>query len=181
MLAAQKDASTDNPTPEDIFKIGTVAEVKQLLKLPGGTIRVLVEGLYRAEITEYVTDSSHYEVEVKEFNEESEPNLELEALSRAVIHQFEQWVKLSKKIPPETLVSVVVVEDLGRLSDLIASHLTLKIEDKQELLNAIEVKDRLEKLCEILSREMEILELEKKISGRVRKQMEKTQKEYYLR
>ncbi|WP_177504884.1 endopeptidase La [Anaerosinus sp.] len=181
MLAAQKDASTDNPTPEDIFKIGTVAEVKQLLKLPGGTIRVLVEGLYRAEITEYVTDSSHYEVEVKEFNEDSEPNLELEALSRAVIHQFEQWVKLSKKIPPETLVSVVVVEDLGRLSDLIASHLTLKIEDKQELLNAIEVKDRLEKLCEILSREMEILELEKKISGRVRKQMEKTQKEYYLR
>lgn len=182
MLSAQMEAATDNPGPDDIFKIGTVAEVKQLLKLPGGTIRVLVEGLYRAEITGYHEEvTAYYEVQVNEFDETAQPTLELEALGRAVVHQFEQWVKLSKKIPPETLLSVVVVEDLGRLSDLIASHLTLKIEDKQDLLSAVDLKARLEKLCEILSREMEILELEKKISGRVRKQMEKTQKEYYLR
>jgi ATP-dependent Lon protease len=181
MLATQKDAQTDAPNPEDIFNFGTVAEVKQLLKLPGGTIRVLVEGLHRAEIIKYTDSENFYQVEVKEFDEPEIRTLEIEALTRTAIAHFEQWVKLSKKIPPETLVSVVVVEEPGRLTDLIASHLSLKIEDKQALLDAVNVKERLEKLCEILGREMEILELEKKISVRVRKQMEKTQKEYYLR
>lgn len=181
MLTAQKDAGVDDPRPEEIFEIGTVAEVKQLLKLPGGTIRVLVEGLHRAKIVNFGDKGSYHEVEIAEFDEVTEVSLEMEALTRAVIHQFEQWVKLSKKIPPETLVSVVVVEDAGRLCDLIVSHLTLKIEDKQALLDAIEIKARLEKLCEVLGREMEILEIERKISSRVRKQMEKTQKEYYLR
>ena len=181
MLATQKDAQNDAPNPEDIFNFGTVAEVKQLLKLPGGTIRVLVEGLHRAEITKYTDSENFYQVEIKEFDEPENRTLEIEALTRTAIAQFEQWVKLSKKIPPETLVSVVVVEEAGRLTDLIASHLSLKIEDKQALLDAVNVKERLEKLCDILGREMEILELEKKISGRVRKQMEKTQKEYYLR
>jgi len=181
MLAAQKDAQNDMPMPEDIFSVGTVAEIKQLLKLPGGTIRVLVEGLHRAEIVKYNDLESYYQVEINEFDEPEDKTAEIEALTRTVIHQFEQWVKFSKKIPPETLVSVVVVEEPGRLTDLIASHLSLKIEDKQALLDGINVKERLEKLCEILGREMEILELEKKINVRVRKQMEKTQKEYYLR
>lgn len=181
MLATQKDAQNDAPNPEDIFTFGTVAEVKQLLKLPGGTIRVLVEGLHRAEIIKYTDSDNFYQVEIKEFDEPESRTLEIEALTRTAIAQFEQWVKLSKKIPPETLVSVVVVEEPGRLTDLIASHLSLKIDDKQALLDAVDVKERLEKLCDILGREMEILELEKKISGRVRKQMEKTQKEYYLR
>lgn len=183
MLSAQKEANVDNPGPNEIFPIGTVAEIKQLLKLPGGTIRVLVEGLHRAKIVKYMDTDAYYEIEIEEYDDNAEiaPSLESEALVRAVVHQFEQWVKLSKKIPPETLVSVVVVEDASRLCDLIASHLSLKIEDKQALLDAVEVKDRLEKLCEILTREMEILEIERKISSRVRKQMEKTQKEYYLR
>ena len=181
MLATQRDAQNDKPDPEDIFSVGTVAEIKQLLKLPGGTIRVLVEGLYRAEITEYLDLDPFYMVEVQEFADDDIKTPEIEALTRTAIYQFEQWVKLSKKIPPETLVSVVVVEEPGRLSDLIASHLSLKIEDKQALLEAAGVKERLEKMCEILGREMEILELEKKINVRVRKQIEKTQKEYYLR
>ncbi|MEN6412440.1 MAG: endopeptidase La [Veillonellales bacterium] len=181
MLAAQKDAQNDAPGEDEIFQVGTVAEIKQLLKLPGGTIRVLVEGLYRAKIVDYVALEPFYKAEIDQFDETGAKTPEIEALTRTAIHQFEQWVKLSKKIPPETLVSVVVVEEPGRLTDLIASHLALKIEDKQALLDAIDVKDRLEKLCEILGREMEILELEKKINVRVRKQMEKTQKEYYLR
>ncbi len=117
--------------------------------------------------------NTYYEVEIDVFEDEQDESLEVEALMRAVVNQFEQWVKLSKKIPPETLVSVVVIEEAGRLCDLIASHLSLKVEDKQALLDAIHIKDRLEKVCEIISREMEILEIERKISGRVRKQMEK--------
>ncbi|MBP2649578.1 MAG: lon1 [Firmicutes bacterium] len=181
MLATQRDAQNDKPEPGDIFRIGTVVEIKQLLKLPGGTIRVLVEGLHRAKIVEYVDHEPFYMVEIEEYEESETKTSEVEALTRTVIHQFEQWVKLSKKIPAETLVSVVVVEEPGRLTDLIASHLSLKIEDKQLLLAALDIKERLEQLCDILGREMEILELEKKINVRVRKQMEKTQKEYYLR
>ena len=181
MLATQKDAQNDTPQPEDIFATGTVAEIKQLLKLPGGTIRVLVEGLHRARILEYAEMDPYYKVVIDEFGAIEDKTPEIEALTRSAIHQFEQWVKLSKKIPPETMVSVVTVEESGRLADLIASHLSLKIEDKQNLLDAVSVKERLEKLCEIIGREMEILELEKKIGVRVRKQMEKTQKEYYLR
>ncbi len=181
MLASQRDAQNDKPQPEDIFSVGTVAEIKQLLKLPGGTIRVLVEGLHRAEIVRYADLEPFYMAEIREHNEAEAKTPEVEALTRTAISQFEQWVKLSKKIPPETLVSVVMVEEPGRLTDLIASHLALKIEDKQVLLDAIDVKERLERLCDILGREMEILELEKKINVRVRKQMEKTQKEYYLR
>ncbi|XEQ92414.1 Lon protease 1 [Sporomusa carbonis] len=181
MLATQKDAQNDTPQPDEIFSVGTVAEIKQLLKLPGGTIRVLVEGLHRGEIEEFISFEPYYQVQIREFMEVESKTPEIEALTRTAINQFEQWVKLSKKIPPETLVSVVVVEEPGRLTDLIASHLSLKIEDKQTLLEAISVTDRLERLCEIIGREMEILELEKKIHVRVRKQMEKTQKEYYLR
>ncbi len=181
MLAAQKDAQNDMPSADEIFDVGTVAEIKQLLKLPGGTIRVLVEGLHRAKIIEYNDMDNYYQVEIEEFDEVKDRTAEIEALTRTAIQQFEQWVKFSKKIPPETLVSVIAVEEPGRLADIIASHLSLKIEDKQALLSGINVEERLGKLCEILGREMEILELEKKINVRVRKQMEKTQKEYYLR
>ena len=182
MLATQRDAQNDKPVPGDIYEAGTVAEVKQLLKLPGGTMRVLVEGLHRALITRYVKEDPYFEVEVQEFKEALvRKTPELEAQARMLSHQFEQWAKLSKKIPPETIATVLTVEDPDRLSDLILGHLPLKLEDKQELLAAVDIRKRIDLLTEIINREMEILEIEKKISGRVRKQMEKTQKEYFLR
>ena len=181
MLSAQKDAAVDKPQQEDIFEIGTVAEVKQLLKLPGGTIRVLVEGLRRAKIASYQPKETYIEVEVEEYDESTDESIEMEGLLRAVVHQFEEWVRLSRKIPPETLVSVVLIEDASRLCDLIASHLNLKLEDRQELLSMVNVKERLEKLYGILVREMEVMEIEHTISNRVRKQMEKLQRDYYLR
>lgn len=180
-LATQKEAQTDNPAEEDIYPVGTIAEVKQLLKLPGGTIRVLVEGLARARISSYIDNEPYFKVEVDEFSENQEKTPEVEALMRSLVHQFEQYVKISKKIPPETVVTIINLEEPARLADIIASHLTLKIEEKQVILEAVEVSDRLERICEILAKEMEIVELERKINVRVRKQMEKTQKEYYLR
>ncbi|MDH7478834.1 MAG: endopeptidase La [Syntrophomonadaceae bacterium] len=180
-LATQKEAQTDEPQDDDIYQVGTVAEIKQLLKLPGGTIRVLVEGLARARIEKFVQREPFLKVKLQQFEESHEKTPEIEALMRTLVYQFEQYVKISKKIPPETVVSVVTVEEAGRLADIVASHLTLKIADKQAILESISVKKRLETLCDILSREMEILELERKINIRVRKQMEKTQKEYYLR
>ncbi len=180
-LATQKDAVTEDPTEDDLYSVGTVAEIKQLLKLPGGTIRVLVEGITRAKIDKFVSQDQYMKVLVLEYEEEKLHTPEVEALNRNLTNQFEQYVKVSKKIPPETVGTVLAVEDPGRLADIVASHLSLKIEDKQAILNATGLVDRLETICEILAREMEILELERKISIRVRKQMEKTQKEYYLR
>jgi len=181
-LATQKEAQTDDPGEEDIYRIGTVAEVKQILKMPGGTMRVLVEGLSRGEIQEYVSYEPYLKVGIKEFTEISgHKSPEIEALMRTLIYQFEQYVKMSKKIPPETVVAVVAVEEPGRLADIIASHLALRIQEKQSILEALNVSKRLEIICEILAKEMEVLELERKINIRVRKQMEKTQKEYYLR
>jgi ATP-dependent Lon protease len=180
-LATQKEAQTDDPGVDDIYSVGTVAEVKQLLKLPGGTIRVLVEGIARAKINKYIDEKPFFRVEIDQYSEEFEKNAQIEALMRNLVTQFEQYVKLSKKIPPETVVTVVNLEEPGRLADIVASHLTLRIEDKQEILEAVDIAKRLEKLCAILARELEIVELERKINVRVRKQMEKTQKEYYLR
>lgn len=180
-LATQKEAQTDEPSEKDIYDIGTVAEVKQLLKLPGGTIRVLVEGLARGRIERYLEHDPHFKVEITEYPETANITPEVEALMRSLVSQFEQYVKMSKRIPPETVVTVVNLEEPGRLGDIIASHLALKIEDKQRVLEAVDISRRLEILCEIVAKEMEILELERKISLRVRKQMEKTQKEYYLR
>lgn len=180
-LTTQKEAQTDEPGEDDIFQIGTVAEVKQLLKLPGGTIRVLVEGIARAKARSFIADEPYFLVEVEQYSEEFEKNSEIEALMRSLVYQFEQYVKLSKRIPPETVVSVVNLEEPGRLADIIASHLALRIEDKQSILEAADIVKRLEKLCAIVAKELEIVELERKINIRVRKQMEKTQKEYYLR
>jgi ATP-dependent Lon protease len=181
-LATQKEAQTDEPDEDDIFAVGTVAEVRQILKMPGGTMRVLVEGLYRAEVTDYLSHDPYMKVVVEEWREyPAERTAELEALMRTLIAQFEQYVRISKKIPPETVVSVVAIEEPGRLADVIASHLSLRINEKQKILEAGDVSKRLEYLCELLAKEMEVLELERKINIRVRKQMEKTQKEYYLR
>ncbi|NPV73849.1 MAG: endopeptidase La [Pelotomaculum sp.] len=180
-LATQKEAQTDDPGEDDIYQIGTVAEVKQLLKLPGGTIRVLVEGIARARVRRFISMEPFFRVEVEQYYEDFQKNSEIEALMRSLVYQFEQYVKLSKRIPPETVVSVVNLEEPGRLADIIASHLALRIEDKQSILESVNIIGRLEKLCAIVARELEIVELERKINIRVRKQMEKTQKEYYLR
>ncbi len=152
-----------------------------MLKLPGGTIRVLVEGLSRASVSEIVAAEPYFQARVDEVEEDNDKSVEVEALVRRVMYQFEQYIKLNKKISPETLVTVSGIDEPSRLADVIASHLTLKIKQKQEILEATASLDRLDKLSEILTHEMEILEIERKISLRVRKQMEKTQKEYYLR
>lgn len=169
------------PTPEDIHEIGTMAEIKQLLKLPDGTIRVLVESLCRVRIDCYVQTEPHYQVKYETILENMEKDVETEALMRSTLVQFEQYIKLSKKIPPEIMTSVNTLNDAGRMADIITSNLNLKFEEKQEILEAIEPRERLEKLCYLLVKEIDILEMERKIHLRVRKQMEKTQKEYYLR
>ncbi|MGE5606849.1 MAG: endopeptidase La [Bacteroidota bacterium] len=181
VLAAQRQAKITDPTEEDIYEIGTLAEIKQLLKLPDGTIRVLVEGLHRIRVTQYVQADPHYRVKVAAVEEINEKDNETEALMRSALYQFEQLIKLSKKVPPEVMVSVNNIEDPGRLADIITSHLNLKVEEKQEILEAISAHERLEILCSFLIKEIDILEMERKIHLRVRKQMEKTQKEYYLR
>jgi ATP-dependent Lon protease len=181
LLATQEEIHIDEPSEEQIYKIGTVANVKQMLKLPNGTIRVLVEGVTRAKIKEFIPSQEFITVRIETLFDEDDQTSESEALMRTVIKQFEQYIKLSKKITAETLTSVNDIEEPGRLADVIASHLSLKIKDKQEVLEITHVRKRLEKILEILSNEKEVLELERKIGQRVKKSMEKTQKEYYLR
>ena len=181
LLVTQKEAQIDEPENNDLYLMGTIVNIKQMLKLPGGTIRVLVEGLNRARIKEFVQSKPYFKVLVEELQESEAKTAEIESLTRSVLLQFEQYIKLSKKIPLEVLTNVSEIEEPGRLADIIASHLMLKIDQKQNILEAVEPQSRLEILAEILNREMEILELERKINLRVRKQMEKTQKEYYLR
>lgn len=181
LLATQEEVHIDEPSEDQIYRIGTIANVKQMLKLPNGTIRVLVEGLYRASIKEFINSADYMQVRVQQLTEEDDQSSETEALMRSVLRQFEQYIKLSKKITAETLASVHDIEEPGRLADIIASHLALKIKDKQEILEIVHVRKRLEKVLEILSNEKEVLELERKIGQRVKKSMEKTQKEYYLR
>lgn len=181
LLCSQSEVNIEEPTHDDIFRIGTVANVRQMLKLPNGTIRVLVEGMERAEIIQYTDNEEYYEVLARELHEEDSGNPEVDALMRTVLSQFEHYINLSKKVTPETLAAVSDIEEPGRLADVITSHLSLKIKDKQEILETIDVGKRLEKLLDILNNEREVLELERKINQRVKKQMEKTQKEYYLR
>ncbi|THF83775.1 endopeptidase La [Cohnella fermenti] len=181
LLCSQSEVNIEEPTQEDIYKVGTIAKVRQMLKLPNGTIRVLVEGVTRAEIEQYLPNEQFYEVVVKELGEQNGSDPELDALMRAVLSQFENYINLSKKVTPETLAAVSDIEQPGRLADVITSHLSLKIKDKQEILETVDVRKRLEKLLDFLNNEREVLELERKISQRVKKQMEKTQKEYYLR
>ncbi len=180
LLVAQKDASVDDPAADDIYDVGTISTVLQLLKLPDGTVKVLVEGGQRAAITGYKDNEAFFEAYAEPFSDEGDEEPELEALSRSVVTEFEQYIKLNKKIPPEVLVSVNQIEEPSKLADTVASHLALKISDKQELLELETVAQRLEKIYGVMEGEISVLQVEKRIRNRVKRQMEKTQREYYL-
>ena len=180
LLVAQKNAAQDDPTPDDIYKVGTVSTVLQLLKLPDGTVKVLVEGGQRARISEFSENLAFFQAFAQILGEKPGDLQELEALSRSVVSQFEQYIKLNKKIPPEVLVSINQIEDAGKLADTVASHLQLKIAEKQELLEIEAVSERLERVYSYMEAEIGVLQVEKKIRNRVKRQMEKTQREYYL-
>ncbi len=180
LLVAQKNAAQDDPTADDIYEVGTVSTVLQLLKLPDGTVKVLVEGVRRAKITRYEDNEDFFLVEGELIPEDEGVAEELEALSRTVTKQFEQYIKLNKKIPPEVLVSINQIDDPGKLADTVASHLALKISEKQELLETETITERLEQVFSHMEAEIGVLQVEKKIRSRVKRQMEKTQREYYL-
>jgi len=180
LLVAQRDASEDEPDPADVFEIGTVASVLQLLRLPDGTVKVLVEGFNRAIIEEFVREDDYFAARATMLAGEQDDPAEVEALTRTVVSQFEQYVKLNNKIPAEVLVTINQIEDASKLADTVASHLALKIDDKQELLSTVSVPERLERIFSFMESEIGVLQVEKKIRGRVKRQMEKTQREYYL-
>ncbi len=180
LLLAQKNAAEDDPSADDIYGVGTIATVLQLLKLPDGTVKVLVEGGQRARVTGYLENEQFFEAQAVLLEEPSADDQELEALSRSVVTQFDQYIKLNKKIPPEALVSINQIESPSKLADTIASHLALKISEKQELLETETVAERLERVYSFMESEIGVLQVEKKIRNRVKRQMEKTQREYYL-
>ncbi|AUL46869.1 endopeptidase La [Bordetella trematum] len=180
MLVAQKSAGKDDPTPEDVYEIGCVASILQMLKLPDGTVKVLVEGAQRARIDSVQDAESHFTCQVTPVAPDTSAGPEAEALRRAIVAQFEQYVKLNKKIPPEILTSLAGIDDAGRLADTIAAHLPLKLEQKQKMLEVVPTAERLEALLAQLETEIDILQVEKRIRGRVKKQMEKSQRDYYL-
>ncbi|AGN37393.1 endopeptidase La [Bacillus paralicheniformis] len=180
-LATQKDISIDEPDEDEIFTFGTYTKIKQMLKLPNGTIRVLVEGLQRARILEYHDLDEYTSVKIERIDEETEKDVEDEALMRTLLDHFDQYIKISKKISAETFAAVTDIEEPGRMADIVASHLPLKLKDKQEVLETIDVKARLNKVIDLIHNEKEVLEIEKKIGQRVKRSMERTQKEYYLR
>ena len=182
MLVAQKAAAKDEPSVEDMFDVGCVSTILQMLKLPDGTVKVLVEGQQRALVTSIADAETHFTATVTpvEQDQEKHKSSEIEALRRAVMQQFDQYVKLNKKIPPEILTSISSIDDPGRLADTIAAHLPLKLENKQVVLDLSDVKARLENLFEQLDREVDILNVDKKIRGRVKRQMEKNQRDFYL-
>jgi ATP-dependent Lon protease len=181
ILCSQKQAKTDDPEAEDLYDTGTIAEILQLLKLPDGILKILVEGTTRVHINRFTKLDEFFEVEGVKIVTEDKKTIEQQALMRNVISLFEQYVKLNKKIPLEVIMVANNVEEPGRLADIITAHLNLKVEEKQEILEAIVPRERLEKIAGILNRELEIMMVEKKIRGQVRKQMEQIQKEYYLR
>src|SRR6476620_139500 len=180
LLVAQKQAAKDDPTAEDLYDIGSVATVLQMLKLPDGTVKVLVEGTQRARIQSIEELGEYLAAEAQPIAGEPGPAHEVEAMRRALLAQFDQYVKLNKKIPPEILTSMSGIDDGGRLADAIAAHLPLKLEQKQQILQMGEVGKRLEHLLGVLEGEVDILQVEKRIRGRVKRQMEKSQREYYL-
>ncbi|MBM4261347.1 MAG: endopeptidase La [Deltaproteobacteria bacterium] len=179
-LSSQKDAKTNEPSEEDIFKIGTLGAVVQMLKLPDGTVKVLIEGKKRAQVARFVNNPDFFLVEVEDAPEVVERNTEIEALTREVHTTFENYVKLKKKIPPEMVMSVSSIDDPGRLADTIVAHLGIKLADRQNLLETFNASERLEKVLAHMRAEIEILEVERRIRSRVKKQMERSQKEYYL-
>ncbi|WP_100331755.1 endopeptidase La [Bacillus xiapuensis] len=180
-LSTQKDTNIDDPRKEDLFETGTLTRVKQMLKLPNGTIRVLVEGLKRATLEVFEDKEEYYMATVHTHEDRQEMDVELQALMRTLLQYFEQYIKLSKKISAETFSTVADIDQPGRLADIIASHLPLKLKEKQEILELFDVKARLTRMIELLHNEKEVLNLEKKIGQRVKTSMERTQKEYFLR
>ena len=179
-LAAQKQAKLNDPAPDDVYEVGTLASIIQLLRLPDGSVKVLAEGKKRAFIKEYIPHEDFFQVLVEEVNEFQGKSPEVQALMRNIITSFENYVRLSKKAPPEMISTLSSIEDPSRLGDTIAAYLTLKLEDKQHILEAIQIQERLEKILGFLESENEILQIERRIRNRVKKQMEKTQKDYYL-
>ena len=180
LLVAQKNASQDDPGRDDIYRVGTLASVLQLLKLPDGTVKVLVEGQARAEVKSFVDNPHFFQVAAEVLPEVEAESRELDAMARAVVTNFEQYVKLNKKVPPEVLVSLGQIDDPSKLADTVAAHLSLKIADKQELLETASLAERLERLYGYMEGEISVLQVEKRIRSRVKRQMEKTQREYYL-
>ncbi len=180
LLVAQKNASEDNPSVDDIYRVGTIASVLQLLKLPDGTVKVLVEGAARAQVEELSDNGRFFEAHAETMAEPEDTSTDTEGLARSVVTQFEHYVKLNQKIPPEVQVSLSQIEDPSKLADTVASHLTLKVAEKQELLELGSIAERLERIYGFMESEIGILQVEKKIRGRVKRQMEKTQREYYL-
>ena len=180
LLVAQKNAAQDDPTPGDIYSVGTIGTVLQLLKLPDGTVKVLVEGGQRTRITRYTDNKEFFQAYAEIVKEKEGDPKEVEALSRTVVSQFEQYIKLNRKIPPEVLVSINQIEEPAKLADTVASHLSLKIPEKQELLEYANISERLEKIYAHMESEIGVLQVEKRIRGRVKRQMEKTQREYHL-
>ncbi|MDR2875937.1 MAG: endopeptidase La [Methylobacillus sp.] len=180
LLVAQKSPNNDDPQAEDLYTVGTVATVLQMLKLPDGTVKVLVEGVHRARVTEFAEVDGFCAARVERVDSAVGANSEIQALMRTVFTQFDQYVKLHKKIPPEILTSLATIDDGGRLADTITAHLTLKLEEKQEILEMFDIGKRLEHLLGLLEAEIDILQVEKRIRGRVKRQMEKSQREYYL-
>ena len=179
-LVAQKDANTDEPNTQDIYKFGTVASILQLLRLPDGTVKVLVEGLERAKISHFSENKDFFEAYIDHVPNKNLFDKEIDALSRTAMSQFENYVKLNRKVPPELLVSLNQINDHSKLADTMSAHLNIKLSDKQTLLETSSVKDRLNKIIEFIDQEIGVLQVEKKIRNRVKKQMDKTQKEYYL-
>ena len=180
LLVAQKSAAKDDPGPQDMYAIGCVSNILQMLKLPDGTVKVLVEGGARARISEVVDVRTHWIAEATQLPPDGTPAPEVEAMRRALLSAFDQYVKLNKKIPPEILTSLSGIDEAGRLADTVAAHLPLKLEQKQQVLEMFDVKTRLEHLLSQLETEIDILQVEKRIRGRVKRQMEKSQREYYL-
>lgn len=180
LLVAQKNAAQDDPKEDDIYRIGTVSSILQLLRLPDGTVKVLIEGLERAEIEDYVAHDEFFKVKASVVAELDEKPTETQALTRSLVSEFEQYVKLNKKIPPEILGSIEQIEEAGRMADTVASHLSIKLDEKQEILEILSVPERLEKVFSLMESEIGVLNTERRIRSRVKRQMEKTQREYYL-
>ena len=180
LLVAQKSASDDDPSTNDIYSVGTIANILQLLKLPDGTIKVLVEGASRASVDEFLESENGYSVSASRLESVHKNEQELDVLSRAVVNQFEQYVKLSNKIPPEVITSLSGIDDVSRLADTMAAHMTIKMEEKQKILELLSIEERLEYIMGLMESEMDMLHVEKRIRGRVKSQMEKSQREYYL-
>jgi ATP-dependent Lon protease len=180
LLVTQKNAGQDDPTQDDLYRVGTIGTVLQLLKLPDGTVKVLVEGSHRARIENFTDNPVFFQAVAEPIEDALGQGQELEALSRAVVAQFEQYIKLNKKIAPEVLVSINQIDDPAKLADTVAAHLNLKIPEKQQLLELATISERLERVYGLMESEIGVLQVEKRIRNRVKRQMEKTQREYYL-